>query len=433
MSARSLLKKVAATFSALSLCTLAACTGSTSTQDTQAADLSNQEITGEISFQTWSLKSDRFSPYFEDLIARFEEQHPGVKIKWLDQPGDGYEDKLLQQANSNDLPDVVNIPPEFGVPLAKAGMLMDLKSADASTLNNYVSGAVKAYEYYGVNGSFAYPWYLGVSFNYWNTDAIAKAGLDPNNLPSNQEEYLAAVKTAAANGVALIYNPVHIAYLAAQGIEIFDESTRQFTFANDEAVALLTEYAELAQEGGMPAELLNFVDDGKIINEAFYSSQLGLMQSTSSFAVNMAKDAPTLVDKVVVSEPWEIPQLHVQGIAVSNKSKNPAAALAFAQFVTNDENQIEFIKIARGFLPGTIKANDEVESLELSTDSELFKEATAVAAQTIKRAELLTPFELSDSMKTAYQQEISLALQGKEEPRVALQKAQDRLNSMLER
>lgn len=52
----------------------------------------------EISFQTWNLKNDKYTPYFEALIKAYEKDHPDVTVKWLDAPSDGYEDKLSSQA-----------------------------------------------------------------------------------------------------------------------------------------------------------------------------------------------------------------------------------------------------------------------------------------------------------------------------------------------
>lgn len=51
----------------------------------------------EISFQTWNLKNDKYTPYFEALIKAYEKDHPDVTVKWLDAPSDGYEDKLSSQ------------------------------------------------------------------------------------------------------------------------------------------------------------------------------------------------------------------------------------------------------------------------------------------------------------------------------------------------
>ena len=113
------LRNIAVPIAALSLL-LAGCTGGGASTGAAGSDQAQ-----EITFQTWSLKNDRFTPYFEKLVADFEKDNPGTKVNWIDQPGDGYEDKILQQADSGELPDVINLPPEFAYKLAQVDLLVD--------------------------------------------------------------------------------------------------------------------------------------------------------------------------------------------------------------------------------------------------------------------------------------------------------------------
>lgn len=80
----------------------------------------------EISFQTWNLKNDKYTPYFEALIKAYEKDHPDVTVKWLDAPSDGYEDKLSSQAAAGELPDIVDGGNSILYGLAKAGALLDV-------------------------------------------------------------------------------------------------------------------------------------------------------------------------------------------------------------------------------------------------------------------------------------------------------------------
>ena len=82
----------------------------------------------EISFQTWNLKNDKYTPYFEALIKAYEKDHPDVTVKWLDAPSDGYEDKLSSQAAAGELPDIVDGGNSILYGLAKAGALLDVSS-----------------------------------------------------------------------------------------------------------------------------------------------------------------------------------------------------------------------------------------------------------------------------------------------------------------
>ena len=174
---RSRLTAVAAV--AVAALTLAGC-GLGSTDEAAGSkptvDASTQ-VTGEVSFQTWALKP-KFTTYVEGVISAFEKKYPGTKVTWLDQPGDGYDKKVLSQASAGQLPDVVNLPPEFALPLAKQNLLLDVASADPKLNEDYVEGGVAAYKYQGLDGTFAYPWYLNTDIDYWNKSKFAAVGLD---------------------------------------------------------------------------------------------------------------------------------------------------------------------------------------------------------------------------------------------------------------
>lgn len=160
----------------------AACTGggggsSSPTQGASQAPVSGS-VTGEITLQTWAL-TPKFTDYLNGVITDFQSAHPGATVKLVDQPGDGYSEKVLTQAGSGTLPDVVNLPPDIAYPLAKNGLLQDVSASDSTLDATYVKGAVDAYRYKGVTGVFGYPWYLNTDVDYWNKTMFSKCGLDP--------------------------------------------------------------------------------------------------------------------------------------------------------------------------------------------------------------------------------------------------------------
>src|SRR5262245_23239027 len=105
---------------ALTLGLTAACGGGSGDSGSDS-----DKITGSITLQTWAL-TPKFTDYLNEVIAGFQTKYPGTSVKLLDQPADGYSEKVLAQASSNTLPDVVNLPPDFALPLAKQNLLVDV-------------------------------------------------------------------------------------------------------------------------------------------------------------------------------------------------------------------------------------------------------------------------------------------------------------------
>ncbi|WP_344447819.1 extracellular solute-binding protein, partial [Kitasatospora nipponensis] len=94
--------RVRLTVTALALSTLAGCgLGDNSGTATDSAAVTG-EVKGKVSIQTWALKP-KFTTYMDGVIAAFEKKYPGTEVEWLDQPGDGYSDKVLSQAAGGSL------------------------------------------------------------------------------------------------------------------------------------------------------------------------------------------------------------------------------------------------------------------------------------------------------------------------------------------
>lgn len=417
---------------ALASLLLAGCTGGTGGGDSSTSGTAAQsggELTGSITFQTWSLKNDKFTPYFENLVSTFEKEHPGTTIKWVDQPGDGYEDKLLQQAESGELPDVVNLPDTLAYTLAKAGQLDDLATTDPDTLKLYVSGGLKAYTFDGLDGTWAYPWYLGTDLSWWNTAQLKEGGVDAP--PTTMDEFYSDALSVAQKTdgkVRLISSMPDITTFNDAGIPLMTDG--EFSFNTPEAVELLQKYVELYKAGAMPADALN--NDYAGNSTLFAQGKVAFTTSTPSFVNQLTTDAPSLLSDVSVSKRLATPPLFVQGLSIAKNSQNKALATAFAQFATNDENQIAFVKLAQGFLPGTIKANSDASAFTADDASPLLQEAMKLAAEEMTVAEPNTVVQYTDDMKQYTAQQLALALKGSITPQAALDAAVEYANQNLQ-
>lgn len=405
---------------------VAGCTGGAPAggSDAMAKD---GKMAGEITFQTWSLKNDRFTPYFENLVEEFESQHPDVKVKWIDQPGDGYEDKVLQQANANELPDVINLPPEFAYKLAQVDQLVNFDKAKDTDLDLYVDGATEAYKFPNIEGHYGLPWYLGTDLNWFNLDLLKQGGVDTEKLPTTLDELFdMAVEVAKnTNGqVKLISEVPRTGTLSAAGVKIIEDG--KFVFNSPEAVKVLERYKRAYEAGAMPPEALNADYLGNSV--LYKQGKVAWTSASAGLASELEKEAPTLLDKTKTTPRIGHAPLFIQGISVSANSKAPAAALEFAKFVTNNTNQVEFLKIAQGFFPGTKEGNENPDAFTSVIKNELQKEATEAAAAAMDNAEVEYPIQFTYDMDTYLKQQMALAVKGELGIQEALDKAVDYAN-----
>lgn len=396
---------------------------------TEAEASTEGEITGEVTLQTWNLKSG-FSDYIEGVIADFEETYPGTKVTWLDQPGEGYEEKLLAQAAAGELPDVTNTTPAFGFQLAKEGLLLDLNTVDETLTSTYVPGALQGFEFAGIDGSFGYPWYLTTELNYWNTEMLESGGLDPANLPADFDalvDQATTFKKATDGKSYLMSEKPNLGDFASAGIPVINEAGTEFVFNSDEAVALLDEYREAYAAGLLPRDVLT---DSFLGNtELFTKGAVGWTTGGGNFIATALESNPSLEGKFATSTHFGTPPLDVQGVSVPKSSKNVPTAIALAQFLTNAANQEAFAELVPGIFPSTLASQEDSSFAE--SDGTPGGDAKAIAFTSLPQAKVLEPVQVNSAMSTIINQQIAAALTGEVSSREALDTAVEKCNELL--
>lgn len=393
-----------------------------------AADNGGGEISGTITLQTWAL-TPTYTGYLNGVIEDFEQAHPDAKVKLQDQPGDGYADKVLSQASSNSLPDVINLPPDIALPLAKRGFLQDVAKDDSKLDSTYVAGALDSYEYKGVDGTFGYPWYLNTDVNYWNSTMFAKCGLDAKNPPKTTDELFTQAKTMHENCPTdyLMSRKPGLGDFTLAGVEVLNADGTKFTFADSSKAAdLIDRYKDAYQDGYMPSNVLNsdYLGNSTLFTQAKVAWTTGGATSLADFE----KNNPSLKGKVTVSPALDTPPLYVQGLSVSSKSKHLATAEAFAEFMTNAKNQEAFAHQVNIFPSTTSSQSDPYFSKD---DGTVNGEARVLANEALKTAKVINPVEANSAMTDFLDQQIALAMKGQVAPEKALQTAQTKMNSLL--
>ncbi|MEU9131476.1 sugar ABC transporter substrate-binding protein [Kitasatospora sp. NPDC048540] len=386
------------------------------------------EVKGKVSLQTWALKP-KFTDYVQSVIDAFEKKYPGTQVDWLDQPGDGYADKVLSQAAAGTLPDVVNLPPDFALPLVGQNLLLDVGQADPKLAEDYVAGGIDAYRYAGHPGAYGYPWYLNTDVNYWNADLLTRYGLDPKKPPTSLDELIAqaqTVKDRSGGRVYLMSRKPGLGDLANAGVKIMAEDGKSFTFNTPQAAALLDRYRDAFARGLLPQDVLTdkYAGNAKL----FTAGTAAWTTGGANFISGLATDNPSLAPQVVPSPAIGTPPLYVQGLSVAKGSKNKPAAVALARWVTNAENQAAFAHLTSIFPSTKASAQDPFFARSDGTNA---SDAKVIAFGSLAKAAMLQPVQVDGAMSDIVNQQIALAISGGATSQQALDTAVARCNQLL--
>ncbi|MFF4249714.1 ABC transporter substrate-binding protein [Streptomyces sp. NPDC001663] len=399
--------------------------------DGGTADASGK-VEGDITFQTWNLRAN-FKDYFEGVIAEFEKKYPDTHVKWVDQPAEGYADKISADAAGGTLPDVVNVSPDLVAPLAKAGLALDLDKAAAKYKKEYLEGAWASHRIPGMTGTYAFPWYLNTGPLFYNKSLFRKAGLDPDQPPKTYDELFADALELAKKSdgkVATLANVPTVEDFGRYGVGLMNKQGTAFTFNDAKGVQLLTKYKELYDAKALDPQALTATPESS--GKKFLTEAVAMNPGSALDLGNFKKNAPNLYKNIGITDQITSTghvNMYVMGVMVNSKTKHTPAAVAFAHFVTDAEHQMSFAKKVAIFPSTAGSLDDPYFTKEDGTDETRVRIA---AAKSLKNAVNYTPALFSEQMKTALRNEVAKALQGKESPKAALDNAVKACNTLLQ-
>ncbi|MFD7031589.1 ABC transporter substrate-binding protein [Streptomyces sp. NPDC059917] len=397
------------------------------------------KVAGEITFRTLQLKP-KFTGYVQGVIDAFEKKYPDVKVKWEDVPGDGYNEKLVADAQAGALPDVVNLSTDSFQLLGDRGMLADVAKLDGEVAEDYVPGAWNQFKLPGKgDGVFAYPWYVTPEILTYNKDLFVKAGLDPAKPPTTVEQFFDyAEKIAATSGGQ------YSAFMAdpkgrlpgdwqKMGVPILSEKQDAFVFDTDKAVAWVERMKDLYAKGAMPKESLLKSDD---INQLYGAGKLVFGPGSPGFIKDVKQNSPqvyahTQVAGTVTGTLGHI-GIYAQSLGIKKDTKHLDAATEFAKWVTNGPNQVAFSKNATIY-PSNAKGLADPYFADRGDGTDAETTARAIGAESLKTAQLdaNTPVQWTNQVGDAVVREVQKAINGEQDARTAVKKAQEEANALL--
>lgn len=383
---------------------------------------SDGELSGKVTMWTASLAGEPFDSYFDEIEKEFEEMHPDVDVVIEDVPQNEMEQKVLTSLTGSDVPDVVNLNPHYMSNIAAQGGLLeldDMLSEEAKTA--YVDGPYKSGMF--EDKLYALPWYLTTTVSWYNGDHFEQAGI--KEVPTSTDGiYEAAKMLTDKTGKPAFYpvindgNAIMEKMVSIAGGPLVEDG--KATFAGNEAIINYFETMQkMYDEGLIPQEAAE--GSIKTGQELYMAGNTSLLEGGVTFLGPVESGAPDIYGVSKAGQPLEASDapvnVAVMNFAVPAKTKNKEAAVAFAEFVTNADNQLEFAKTAGTVLPST-KASLEDDYFTNPGDS---PKALGMmeASKSLERAEVLVPptensAELREATKNVFVQNLQGEMSGKE-------------------
>lgn len=414
---------------------LAAC----GNDDKKGSDESKGSSNGDeqVTIEFWTMQlQPTFTDYINGIIEDFEAENPNIKVDWLDVPAADLSKKILTAVSTDTAPDVVNLNPTFASQLAELDALVNMEEAVSEEDKAlYVKGAWEANQIDGK--TFAIPWYLSTSVTLNNKLIFEEAGLDPEKPATTYEEAAEYAKIIKEETGKYGYFPsmdlsLVLQHMVMMGAELTNEDGTQAAFNTAEGLYAFEYFTKLYQDGLIPREALT--GDQRSTIDMYQAGQVAFFDG-SQFIVQVKENSPEIYENTLPSEAITGKSgkktMSVQNVVVPSQTEHEEAAVKFALFLTNGENQLEFSKLTP-ILPSNVEALADPFFTEAGEDAEATDLVRIVSASQLESAELLVPpMENYDELRQAMYDAISASMLGEMEPQEALDQAEHAWNEIL--
>jgi putative chitobiose transport system substrate-binding protein len=363
----------------------------------RSANVPGTNVPGSVEVEFWTMQlQPQYTDYFNQLIHRFEQANPAIHVRWVDVPWAGMESKILTAVVAKTPPDVVNLNPNFAAQLAERGAWLNLDDRiPAAVRQQYLP---KIWQASTLDGkSFGIPWYLTTRIAIYNQALLKQAAIA--KAPTTFGElYRIATPIKQKTGKYAFFSTLVpgdsgevLESFVQQGIQLVN-ADRTAAFNTPKTKALFQRWLELYKQGWVPQEVLT--EGQRYGIDLFQRGESSLVQASPEFLRAIAKNAPSIAQ--VAAPATQLTgetgkkNVAVMNLVIPRDTDQPDAAMKFALFVTNNENQLSFAKAAN-VLPSTRKALEDPYFSQLPRDPTMLDRARLISAQQLPAAEVLIP------------------------------------------
>lgn len=400
-----------------------------------------------LTYFSWGLSEEIWGGWIKDIVAKYEEQNPNIKIELQSTTFADKESVYATRCEAGVGPDVADFSFDVVPLFEKKGYIMSMNTLieqeEPGFIETWSDTAISTLtvdgDVYMIPGSF-YPWLL-----VYNSKLFAEAGLDPSRPPKTMEEFLeyAKVLTRDIDGDGKI-DQWGFGMTAARNLGLFsrfsgflwgtggDYLTEDFSSSalnSPEALEGFKFFVELATKHKVthpgavnmgPNDVRIAMANEKVamvIGTSFTPGIVnGINPKLNALKVLQFAPFPSYDEKPVAT------QATLVGQVISAKTKHPQEAWDFIKYVNNYENQL-----ATWYVNGWTSARRDVAQSEAIT-SDKFGRVLVENQERVKFPPAIGEWtEIADIVTTALQN----ALTGVQTIEEALSEAHNTVNKLL--
>lgn len=405
----------------------ASSTSTASTETSSSTDSAKPAEPVKLTFWTLALQPT-FTDFINGLLDKYKQENSNVSIVWQDLPYDAIQQKVLTATAADNSPDVVNIWSQLALTLAGKGALLDLDKVATPEQKGIYSEAMYESARLG-DGVYAFPWYSTPNITSYNAELFKKAGFE--NPPKTYDEELEMAAQFKEKTGAFIDTPSSMYHMFCYyNIPLVSADKKTAAFNTPEAVALVTKLQKAGLSGAIPTSKW---DDWDNMRQLFANNKVAMIVAGPQTVTRIKTESPTAYGKMAVTTPVLGPSgksgAAIMNLVIPAKSKNPTEAVKFANFISNDENQLAFCKIVSIFPTTKAAAADpffksDMESLE--GQANYYASLSSLAS-----SDLTMGLPNDDEVKKEIDNITDAIFARKTDPQTAIANAEKKVNELL--
>jgi len=316
---------------------------------------------GKVTLTFWNGFTGPDRPAYEELVKKFNAEHPKIEVVMDITPWDSLLAKLPTSFVSGQGPDIAGFDSALIPKYAKANLILpldELYGADGIDPGVLPEGLLKAMKYgnhyYGAPANFA------TLMMYYNKDLFKEAGLDPNKPPATWDEWKVAIeKTTKTNGSDKQYGfvlgdhstiPVWPILMWGGGADFVSEDGTKATLDTPEFKSALEFWTDLiANKGASPTNLTGAESD------KLFSTGKAAMTITGPWMTSGFTEAGLNYDvaPVPAGPKGSFTLANSVALVAGKDTKHKAEVLEFMKFWNSKASQ-EYLSVRSGFPPSRL-------------------------------------------------------------------------------